>query len=230
MHFPIIEVRLVNSSASDAMVAQAARVSTTGENELTSDNIEGLINYLLKHKHGSPFEHNIMQFYVKGPIFAFREFHRHRIGFSYNEMSARYMEMPDEFYLPPHDRPLVQTGTSAHPELSPGTPEQYDKMSDILMESYRASWDAYQKLLRRGIARELARAVLPVGIMSQMYVTCNARSLMNFLSLRVDSPDATFPSKPQWEIQQMALQMEIIFHTLMPATYKAYVKNGRVAP
>ena len=88
----------------------------------------------------------------------------------------------------------------------------------------------YELLLEDGVANEVARAVLPVGIYSEMYATCNARSLMSFLSLRVDAEDATFQTKPQWEIETVARLMEFAFAGLFPSTYTAFVKNGRVSP
>lgn len=228
-------VTKVRSSGGDISVVQAARVSVVGENPipdhlLLEENEAKLINYLVRKKHGSPFEHNSMTFYVKAPIFVFREFHRHRIGFSYNEMSGRYTELPGEFYIPAEERPLINTGSSANPKFEAGEPELYAYLQAELMDAYEEDWDRYQRLLAADIGKEVARIVLPVGIMSQMYVTCNARSLMSFLALRTSDERASFPSNPQYEIEQVARKVEAFFAEMFPETYASWIKNGRVAP
>lgn len=216
----------------DDSIIQAAQVSVTGENEadITQKRKEGLINYLMREHHGSPFEHNSMTFYVKAPIFVFREFQRHRIA-SYNEMSGRYTTLPAEFYIPNELRPLVNIGSSAKPEFAPGTPEQYELMVDSLMEVYELAWEKYKLQLDAGVANEVARMVLPVGIMSQMYVTMNLRGLFNFLSLRTkDKPEAAFVSRPQHEISVVADRIEEYVAQVFPIAHTAFNANGRVAP
>lgn len=224
-----VTVSLIRNAGGDESVVQAARVSVEGANEIQEGG-DRLINYLMRKKHGSPFEHNMMTFYVKAPIFVFREFHRHRVGWSYNEMSGRYTVLPPEFYIPKPDRKLVNVGTSANPRFEPGTEDQVHGLGFALETVYTTAWEAYQVLLKNGIANEVARLVLPVGIMSQMYATCNARSLMNFLALRTADERATFPSNPQHEINLVASKMETIFAELFPLTYKSFNDNGRVAP
>lgn len=227
-----VVVHRIRNSGGDDTVIQAAQVSVTGENEanLTDERKEGLIKYLLREKHGSPFEHNSITLYVKAPIFVFREFHRHRVGFSYNEMSGRYTELLPEFYIPAPDRPLRNIGSSAKPEFAPGTNFQTRLVRRLLELGYRGSWKIYKTLLRFGIANEVARLVLPVGIMSQMYVTTNARAIMNFLSLRTKDERATHISRPQQEIEMVARKIEAEFAELFPITYKYYNEFGRVAP
>lgn len=224
-------VEMVDVMGGDHSITRAARVSVVGENVVADDDAReaGLINYLMKSRHGSPFEHATFTWYVKAPIFVFREFHRHRIA-SYNEMSGRYTTLPGEFYLADETRPLVNIGTSARPEFAPGTREQFEQYVADTCEAYEKCWEVYQRHLANGIANEIARTVLPVGIMSQMYVTMNVRALMNFLSLRVDSPDAAVRTRPQREIQQVAERMEVDFAREFPKVYAAYVKNARVAP
>jgi thymidylate synthase (FAD) len=226
-----LDVALVQHTGSDEAIAAAARVSTGLDlEEYTEEENSGLINYLMKHRHGSPFEHNSMTFRISAPIFVFREFQRHRIGWSYNEVSARYKKLEPRFYTYPGERPLIQEGSSAHPELVQGSETLTLTTNGTLYQSYKNSWDMYELLLKDGVANEVARAVLPVGIYSEMYATCNARSLMSFLSLRVDSEDAQFETKPQWEIETVARQLEFQFAGLFPSTYTAFVKNGRVSP
>ena len=181
-------VELVKHCAADSDVVWAARVSTVGEqsfeDQRSAEQSQGLINYLMRDRHGSPFEHSSMTFLVIAPIFVFREFHRHRIGWSYNEESGRYRELEPVFYTPAADRKLIQQGRPGKYHFVEGTPEQLQLTEAAMRDSYRQSYGAYLQMLGNGIAREVARAVLPVGIYSSMYATCNARSLMHFLSLR----------------------------------------------
>lgn len=223
-----IDVKLIRSTASDDGVVQAAQVSVKGENK--PDTVpERLISYLMGARHGTPFEHNSFTFFVAAPIFVFREWHRHRIS-SINEMSGRYTVLKPRFYSPAPGRKMINVGTSARPKMAPGTPEQYKLMVSGDKAVAKYAWDVYQQRLKAGISNELARTVLPVSVYSEMYWTVNARSLMNFLSLRVDSPDSRIPTSPQWEIQMGAEKLEAIFAELMPITHATFVKNGRVAP
>ncbi|MTA57246.1 MAG: FAD-dependent thymidylate synthase, partial [Actinobacteria bacterium] len=183
-----MSVELVKSSASDADVIWAARVSTAGDKSLEdvgadATKSEGLINYLARERHGSPFEHTSMTFFISAPIFVFREFMRHRIA-SYNEESGRYRELKPVFYIPSKERKLVQIGKAGAYTFVDGTEEQFKVTVDAIKETCKLAYTNYQKMLGAGVAREVARAVLPVTLYSSMYVTMNARALMNFLSLR----------------------------------------------
>jgi thymidylate synthase (FAD) len=229
-----VAVELVRASAQDADVLFAARVSTKGESSLDDVDADasrstGLINYLMRDRHGSPFEHNSMTFYVQAPIFVFREFMRHRMA-SYNEESGRYRELRPVFYVPGPDRRLVQQGKPGAYEFVDGTPEQHALVEHETRTVCEAAYASYQRMLAAGVAREVARIVLPVTIYSSMYVTVNARSLMNFLSLRTKREDSQFPSFPQREIEMCAEKMEQAWAGLMPLTHAAFEKNGRVAP
>jgi thymidylate synthase (FAD) len=232
-----VTVELVRASAADSDVLFAARVSTQGEQTLESASSgqdatvrdRGLINYLMRDRHGSPFEHNSMTFYVQAPIFVFREFMRHRIA-SYNEESGRYRELRPVFYVPGTDRNLIQVGKPGAYDFLPGTPEQHAMVDAEVRAVCEAAYASYQRMLDAGIAREVARTVLPVTIYSSMYVTMNARSLMNFLSLRTKREGTHFPSFPQREIEMVAELMEQRFAELMPLTYESFNGNGRVAP
>jgi thymidylate synthase (FAD) len=230
-----VTVELVRSSAQDVDVLFAARVSTAGEQSLDEldkdpERSKGLINYLMRDRHGTPFEHNSMTFFVSAPIFVFREFQRHRVGFSYNEESGRYRELGPVFYLPAPDRKLVQRGRPGKYEFFDGTPDQHRLTIQAMETAYQQSYKSYQEMLNAGIAREVARAVLPVGLYSSMYVTCNARSLMAFLSLRTNDERATTPSFPQREIEMVAEKMEALWAAAMPLTHAAFNTNGRVGP
>ncbi|MGW1197433.1 FAD-dependent thymidylate synthase [Streptomyces sp. NPDC002536] len=230
-----VTVELVKHSAADSDVLWAARVSTAGEQsleEITKDpeRSKGLINYLMRDRHGSPFEHNSMTFFISAPIFVFREFMRHRVGWSYNEESGRYRELQPVFYVPGESRKLVQEGRPGKYVFVEGTQAQHELTARAMESSYRDAYEAYQEMLAAGVAREVARSVLPVGLFSSMYATCNARSLMHFLGLRTQHELAAVPSFPQREIEMVGEKMEAEWARLMPLTYEAFNKNGRVAP
>lgn len=229
-----VTVELVKSAASDADVVWAARVSTKGEQSLDDvatdpERSRGLINYLMRDRHGSPFEHSTMTFFVQAPIFMWREHFRHRIA-SYNEESGRYKVLEPVFYTPAPERKLVQIGKAGAYEFVDGTPEQFDLVTAQTKHACEVAYEAYREMLEAGVAREVARIVLPVNIYSSAYVTMNARALMNFLSLRTKSEDSTFPSFPQREIEMVAERYEAEWAQLMPLTHAAFVANGRVAP
>jgi thymidylate synthase (FAD) len=233
-----ITVDLIKYSASDTDVVTAAWVSTKGERSKNTDvddstaddsKIPGLINYLMRERHGSPFEHSYFTFYVKAPIFVWREHMRHRIA-SYNEESGRYKVLEPEFYIPGRDRKLQQVGKAGHYEFVDGDDAQYAILITTIRRNCENAYTDYRQLLNNNIAREVARMVLPVNIYSSAYVTMNARALMNFLSLRVHSDESTFPSYPQREIEMVGEAYESFFSSIMPITYQAFINNGRVAP
>jgi thymidylate synthase (FAD) len=235
-----VTVELVRSSASDSDVLFAARVSTQGEQTLEAaaarvdasedeKRSKGLINYLMRDRHGSPFEHNSLTFYVQAPIFVFREFQRHRIA-SYNEESGRYKQLDPVFYVPGPDRNLIQIGKTGSYDFIPGTAEQTALVEQESRTASIQAYEAYLRMLEAGVAREVARIVLPLNIYSSMYVTMNSRALMNFLSLRTKREGTHFPSFPQREIEMCAEKMEDFWAELMPYTYAAFNENGRVAP
>ena len=229
-----VTVELVKHAASDADVLWAARVSTKGEQSLADVEADpersgGLINFLMRDRHGTPFEHSSMTFYVRAPIFVFREFMRHRT-FSYNEESGRYRRLEPEFYVPGPARKLVQEGKPGAYVFTDGTPAQHKLVDETVRQSCRTAYAAYLEMLGAGVAREVARTVLPVGIYSSMYATCNARSLMHFLSLRTADERASVVSFPQREIEMVAEQMEALWAKLMPLTHDAFNDHGRRAP
>lgn len=232
-----IDVKLMEYCGEDAMIVSAAKVSTSGieclKNLQDSEGNAGLINYLMKHRHGTPFEHSSLTFFVHAPIFVWREWHRHRIGFSYNEESGRYKTLDPVFYIPPRDRPMMKVDG-----WKPGRPKftvcerdsVYRELVNNLKDSYSAAYDYYEDNLSLGIDPGLARDGLPVGIYSGCWVTCNPRSLMAFLSLRTHEEDSTFVSYPLYEIEVAARKLEEIFKDMFPITHAAFVKNGRVGP
>mgnify|MGYP000008471782 CR=1 FL=1 len=229
-----VTVELVKHSAGDADVLWAARVSTKGDQSATDVDADstasaGLINYLMRDRHGSPFEHSVFTFFVQAPIFMWREHFRHRMA-SYNEESGRYKVLDPIFYVPDSDRKLIQIGKAGAYEFVDGTQEQFDIVTQETKKTCEVAYASYEAMLEAGVAREVARVVLPVATYSSMYVSMNARALMNFLSLRTAREGSHFPSYPQREIEMVAEKMEAEFAKLMPLTYGAFEKSGRIAP
>lgn len=226
-----VTVELIKHSANDIDVVRAARVSTLGEDSKDTDNkeIQGLINFLTRERHGSPFEHSYFTFYVKAPIFVWREHMRHRIA-SYNEESGRYKVLEPEFYIPSPERKLIQVGKTGSYQFEDGTPTHYGISITQMRRTCEQAYHSYRAMLDEGVAKEVARMVLPVNIYSSAYVTMNARALMNFLSLRKSDPESHFPSYPQREIEMVAERYEEVFKELMPLTHLAFINNGRVCP
>ena len=219
-----IEVEAINIAASDEMVAQAARVSTKGAASTGEGSITGLINALVRDRHGSPFEHTFFTFRVQAPLFVMTEHLRHRVGWSYNGESGRYKTFDPVFYIPPHERGVTQVGRAIEYDIQNGSRSQREQTATSLDINSRRAWVEYEALLERGIAREVARMVLPTNLMTTYYTSCNARSLMHFLGLRGEGTHAL------WEIQQVAHRYEEFFMDAMPDTYRAFVAAGRVAP
>jgi thymidylate synthase (FAD) len=229
-----VTVELVKCAASDRDVVWAARVSTAGEQSLEAAEQDpqrsaGLIRYLMRDRHGSPFEHSHFTFLVSAPIFVFREFMRHRT-FSYNEESGRYRRLEPVFYVPGPDRKLVQEGKAGAYTFVDGTDEQHKVVVEATEHACRTAYRAYVEMLEAGVAREVARGVLPVATYSSMYASCNARALMHFLSLRTKREGSAYPSFPQREIEMVAEQLEAVFAERMPLTYAAFNDFGRVSP
>lgn len=179
-------VELIKTDIEDETVLHAARVSTKGEIGQAVEwnkRDHGLLKYLMREKHMSPFEHGSATFFVHCPIFVAREFMRHRT-WSYNEESGRYRELEPVFYVPNAARPLVQQGQVGHYTFAPGTEEQYLSVEHNLKSAYQSTYAAYQRMLEEGIAREVARDVLPVGIFTSFYATAKLRNILEFLTLR----------------------------------------------
>lgn len=212
-------VELIKSNANDMDVAYAAWVSNFGSaaRERDTSNIGRLIDFLYSNVHMSPFEHGSYTFFVDTPIFVGREFMRHRT-FSYNETSGRYKELEPRFYLPRKGRPLVQIGKPGAYHFEEGTEEDYGIMTALQTKSFENSWTSYQNQLNTDIAKEVARNVLPLGIMTQFYATCNPRNLMQFLTLRNDAQALD-------EIRAVAEAMELHLASTMPLTYNVYKRE-----
>lgn len=240
IHEPHGFVRLVDWMGDELAIVNAARVSFHKEseweyldapdplsglqtNKTLSSTDKGLLNFLLSHHHGTPFEQGfVAQFHIRLPIFVMREWVRHRVGFSINEESGRYTEMRGDFFYPEkvrtqHGKPGAYTFTDTEDR---GIEEWFKGM--LKMHSERG-YDHYKEALEMGIAKEQARLFLPLNLYTEIRWTCNARSLMNFLALRNDPPAMK-------EIRDYAEVVEKIFKEKMPNVHKAFERADRVAP
>ncbi|QAY14027.1 ThyX-like thymidylate synthase [Mycobacterium phage Colt] len=151
---------------------------------------------------------------------------------SYNEESGRYKQLDPVFYVPGETRPIAKVEGTRNMDyvLEKGTADQHALIANAMWATCSGAYRQYEAMLDAGIVREVARMVLPVNIMSTCIVTCNARSLMHFLSLRQRHDDAKFPSKPQYEINLVANGYERLLAEEAPLVHRSYVENGRVAP
>lgn len=213
-------VTLHKTNASDIDVARAAWVSQDAEahrKEKEEGRVAGLIDFLWRNGHTSPFEHGQFTFIVETPIFVAREFMRHRT-FSYNEISGRYTVLPSKFYCPDvTTRPLQQSGKVGSYTFDEGTYAQQREVEGAIWLSSQRAHDAYQKMLDAGVAKEVARMVLPVNTMTAFWATVNPLNLMRFLNLRT-AGDA------QYEIREVANKMEEHFARVMPLTHATWKK------
>jgi len=207
--------------ASDLAVANGARVSFNQASQVLADRDEGLIRYLMRDHHGSPFEHGYFRFIVKAPIFVVREHHRHRAGHSYNEWSGRYSKMKAEFYIP--DNVRSQVGKPGAYRFEPVDEATRDAARAEIEAQAASAFAAYERMLELGVAKEVARSVLPLNMYTTYYWSCNPRSLMHFCSLR----NSEFA---QYEIREYAKAAEEFLRRQMPVTHAAFVANDRLAP
>jgi thymidylate synthase (FAD) len=215
-------VRLDAAMADDLSVVNAARVSFARHKDSMDASDEGLIRFLLRERHGTPFEHNSFRFHIRCPIFVAREWFRHRIG-SFNEFSMRYAKATDDFYVPAPEDVRTQVGKPGAYTFESVEPEVAESTRDTLESVYRTAYAAYEELVEAGIAREIARCVLPVGAYTEFFWTVNARALMNFVSLRA-------AETAQREIRYYADAVESFLAERMPVTHEAFVANDRTSP
>jgi len=212
-------VRLVDHMGSDLSIVRNARVSYDAEwragEDSGSDN--RLINYLYKNGHNTPFESVTFTFDVKAPIFVLRQWHRHRTQ-SYNELSARYRPLPDEFYVPEVEQITLQSTDNKQMRTSEIHPSAKLLQETIRTQS-RKAFDVYEQLLSTGCPRELARSILPVGTYSHMFATMNLHNLFRFLSERLH-PHA------QYEIRVYAEAILELITPIVPVAVEAF-NRGR---
>jgi thymidylate synthase (FAD) len=215
-------VRLDGAMADDLSVVNGARVSFARRKEEVDESDEGLIRFLMRERHGTPFEHNSFRFHIRAPIFVVREWMRHRVS-SFNEFSLRYAKATDDFYVPEPEDVRTQVGKPGAYSFEQVSDEVAQVTREKLQAVYEAAYLAYEQLVELGVARELARCALPVAAYTEFYWTVNARSLMNFLSLRN-------AKTAQREIRRYAAACERFLEEKMPVTYAAFVANDRTAP
>lgn len=208
-------VRLVDHMGNDLSVVRSARTSfdaawRAGEDDGSDHK---LINYLMKNNHSTPFESVTFTFEVKAPIFVFRQWHRHRT-WAYNELSARYRELPEEVYVPEFRKQSLN-----NKQGSDGVIDDINvaELSRGFRNSYRDAFEAYQFALSCGVSREVARCVLPVATYSHMFGTVNLRNLLHFIGLRSD-PHA------QYEIRVYSDAMLELIRPIVPVSVAAWEK------
>ncbi len=212
-------VALLQHCGDDAMIVNSARVSFGKQIDKVEEKDRKLLRFLLEHHHGTPLEHTSLTFLVKCPLFVARQWHRHRVGISINEISGRYVELKDEFYIPQSFREQSKSNRQASVEGN-FTDEQQTEAQELFRQAVEVSYLNYQKLLEKGVTREQARGVLPLTTYTQYYWTCNLRSLLHFVKLR-DHADA------QWEIQQYARAMLKQAEAHFPETIKIWAELGK---
>lgn len=212
---PILEkgyVRYIDHLGSDLRIVEAARISYKSPSK-GEETDKKLLHYLYRNRHTSPFEQCNITYNIKMPIFIMRQFVRHRT-FRLNEWSARYSELQDEFYVP-------QVWRAADAKNKQGSVEtaglNHAKLSQEVEAFNKQAYDTYRSLLAQGVARELARTVLPVSIFTEIYVSCDLHNLLHFCTLREDH-------HAQWEIREVAAAMREIAQALYPWTFEAYQK------
>lgn len=210
-------VNLVETWGSDERIIESARMSTN-KGFQGWDTDAKLLRYLWEHKHATPFEMAGFTIEVQAPIFVMREWHRHRTQ-SYNEMSARYTEIPDVFYVPTTDRIQGQGKTNKQGSGEPLSRNKQVTAVDLINSANRQAYAAYTLMLQMGVAREIARLVLPVNIYSRMRATANLRNWLAFLALRL-------PENAQWEIRQYAEAVSMIVEEHFPRTYSLFTETS----
>lgn len=222
-----MDVELIDSMGSDEDVARAARMST-GKDQLDQGKIEGLIGYLMRNGHTSCFEHCTVKVRVHAPVFVHRQIMTHRT-LSKNSESGRYKELEPVFYVPAPERPLVNAGSGAHPDLvhedrtvtGSGLPDEGVSLSQFSQYVHeqisKTTWGAYEHLIENDVATEVSRNVLPVSIYTSVYLTGNLLGWFNFLRLRNGSK-----GHPQYEVTEVAQKVEAIIADLYPLSYKAW--------
>ena len=210
-------IRLIDYMGSDDRIVQTARVSYgAGTKTLRED--AGLIDYLLRHEHTSPFEHVVFEFHCKMPIFVARQWIRHRTA-RLNEISGRYSVMKDEFYVPPRDQISFQSldnKQGRNPEDVP--PELQEKVLELLRQDQENIYSNYEEMIDDNVARELARINLPLSTYTEWYWQMDLKNMFHFLRLRMDS-------HAQWEIQEYGRAMAKVVKAVCPLAYASFERH-----
>lgn len=208
-------VRLIDYYGDDSRIVSSARVSYSGTKQLRGD--VTLIDYLLRNEHTSPFEQVVFTFHLKMPIFVARQWVRHRTG-RMNEISGRYSVMKEEFYTPSRDEFCLQSEDNRQGRGEVIGDDEYKEATKAFEDAYKASYQNYQKLLELGVAKEIARSVLPLGLYTEFYWQMDLHNLLHFLKLRLDG-------HAQLEIRHYAEVIYEIVKVVCPLTIKAFEKH-----
>jgi len=221
------KVELVDFMGNDLTVVNAARVSFGKHKNSMDDRDKKLINYLVKNKHTSTFEHNLVTFRCKVPLFVRSQHHRHRT-WSYNEISRRYTDVDLAFYEPDRFRTQHESNRQASKEeyndpnlgssIDSITPVPPLRASTAVKNHHSNSISLYNKLIENGVCREQARGVLPQNLYTEYYATCNLNNLIKFISLRIHKG-------AQWEIQKLAESMQKIATDIWPIAMTSYANK-----
>ena len=215
--FPVLDhgfVRLVDYLGSDQRIVQSARVSY-GEGTKTYRQDKGLINYLMRNDHTSPFEQVVFTFHVKMPIFVARQWTRHRTA-RMNEISGRYSVLKDEVYIPAAENIAMQSDDNKQGRApEPVTPEMAERIQSIMKEDTERAFSSYHEMLDMGIAREISRIDLPLSIYTEFYWEIDLHNLFHFLKLRLDG-------HAQYEIRQYGIVMLEIVRKVCPIATEAF--------
>lgn len=216
-----VTVELVDHMGDEQSIVRAARVSTLGANAELEE-AKGLIKFLMREGHGTPFEAPTLTFRLEVPVFVSRQVVKHRIS-SINEESGRYKELEPVFYIPSVDRPVKQVGKTGAYTFEGDEDMWVEAHSQIKMLSNRA-WTVYESLLATGVAKEVARMVLPVNIYSTMYVTMNLRGWLNFVKLRT----SYFGSHPQHEVELVGREVMHELFRQFPSVMDQFMKEQKI--
>lgn len=228
-----VKAVLMDSMGGEGSIVRRARVSTEGEGsiKIPTKVLEGsdlgLLRWLYRNQHGTPFEGPEFEWYFEVPVFVSRQIVKHRLS-SINEESGRYREMKGVFYVIPEEgRKIVQVGKTGDYNFTEGRPDQIEAFRQVQMMTADSAWENYQKLIAYGIAKEAARMILPVSLYSSMYFKCNLRALLNFVSLRKDwGADAVHASKAQTEIEWLTDQIAEVLKKRVPNVWDLFVESG----
>lgn len=233
-----LTVLQVMQEGGDKMVAASARVlhpdelAGFGDSPADRTTIERMIDYMMSHRHGTPFEPGTMTFYVDAPVFVWWQWVRHRIAHGFNLESARWHELRPLFWVPRPGRPVMKAAgfRPARPKLELQSDPAHAAVVESMSRAYLSAWREYAGMLAMGVASEVARSTLTFGSYYRGWVTVNPRSLMAFLSLRSPGPDPKFPSHPQHEIAEAAAMAEDLFKLGWPICQAAFRRHGSVGP
>lgn len=216
-----VDVELIDHMGTEESIVRAAKVSTSDDPSLATTDVPRFIKWLYREKHGSPFENATLAFRISAPIFITRQILKYRLS-SINERSGRYSQLGMEFWIPEHDRPLKQVGKTGDYQFDLLDPESFERGKVILEDLYIHSEGAYNRLLELGWAKEAARAALPLGTYSSLYMTMNLRGWLHFCHQR--ATDA--PSHAQYEISLVADHVLEYLEELFPNVVAQFKEGG----